>query len=86
MNNIKSFSFYRNYYELIRYLPNEERLKLYDAILEFVFEDKEPKFENLLKGIWVNLKLPLETSKNNAGRGGRPKKEEKQLGFVNSLP
>ena len=79
MNNIKSFSFYRNYYELIKCLSNEERLKLYDAILEFVFEDKEPEFKNLLKGIWVNLKMPLETSKNNAGRGGRPKKEENRL-------
>lgn len=76
MNNIKSFSFYRNYYELIKYLSEEDRLKLYDAMLEFIFEDKEPVFENLLKGIWINLKMPLETSKNNAGRGGRPKKDE----------
>lgn len=76
MNNIKSFSFYRNYYELLKYLPNEERLKLYDAMLEYIFEDKEPKLENLAKGIWINLKMPLETSKNNAGRGGRPAKKE----------
>lgn len=76
MNEIKSFSFYRNYYELLRYLPDEDRLKLYDAMLEYIFEDKEPKLEKLSKGIWLNLKMPLDTSKNNGGRGGRPKKEE----------
>ena len=76
MNNIKSFSFYRNYYEIIRYLPEKERLKLYDAVIEYVFEDKEPQLEKLLKGIWINLKMCLDTSKNNAGRGGRIKKEE----------
>ena len=76
MNNIKSFSFYRNYFELLRYLPDDERLKLYDAMLEYIFEDKEPQLERLSKGIWLNLKMPLDTSKNNGGRGGRPKKEE----------
>jgi len=75
MNEIKSFSFYRNYYELIKYLPNEDRLELYDAILNYMFDDKEPQFKDLKNGIWVNLKMPLDTSKNNAGRGGRIKKE-----------
>ena len=75
MNEIKSFSFYRNYYELIKYLPDNDRLVLYDAILNYMFDDKEPEFNDLKKGIWVNLKMPLDTSKNNAGRGGRPKKE-----------
>lgn len=68
MNNIKSFSFYRNYYELIKYLPEKERLKLYDAVIEYVFEDKEPQLEKLLKGIWINLKMCLDTSKNNSLR------------------
>lgn len=79
MNNIKSFSFYRNYYELIKFLPEEDRLKLYDAMMEYIFEDKEPKLKDLCNGIWVNLKMPLDTSKNNAGRGGRPKKEDTEL-------
>lgn len=76
MNDIKSFSFYRNYYELIKYLPKEDRLELYDAIFNYMFDDNEPDFSDLKKGIWINLKMPLDTSKNNAGRGGRPKKEK----------
>ena len=42
MNEIKSFTFYRNYYELIKYLPDEERLKMYDSILGYMFEEIEP--------------------------------------------
>lgn len=75
MNDIKSFSFYRNYYELIKYLPEKDRLELYDAIFNYIFEDTEPNLDNLKKGIWINLKMPLDTSKNNAGRGGRPTKK-----------
>lgn len=75
MNDLKSFTFYRNYFELIKYLPNEDRLELYDAIFKYMFEDEEPNLIDLKNGIWINLKMPLDTSKNNAGRGGRPKKE-----------
>lgn len=77
MNNINGFTFYRNYYELIRYLPDKDKIKLYDAILEYMFEDKEPQLKELLKGIWVNLKMPLDNNKkniNNGQKGGRPKK------------
>lgn len=79
MNNIKSFSFYRNYYELLKFLPNAERLKLYDAMMEYIFEDKEPVLKDLSNGIWINLKMPLDTSKNNAGRGGRRPKENDEI-------
>lgn len=75
MNEIKSFTFYRNYYELIKYLPDEERLKMYDSILGYMFEEIEPKLEGLSKGIWINLKMPLDTSKiniENGKKGGAP--------------
>ena len=75
---MNSFTFYKNYYELIKYLKPNERIKLYDAIMKYIFEDEEPQLNGLLNGIWVNLKMPLNTSKNNSGRGGRPKKNEKK--------
>ena len=78
MEEVKSFTFYRNYYEIIKYLPTKEKTQLYDAILEYMFEDKEPELKELLKGIWVNIKMPLDTNKKNiknGQKGGRPKKE-----------
>lgn len=73
---MKGFTFYTNYYELIKYLEDKDRLTLYDAIMKYMFEDNTPELDGLLKGIWVNLKMPLDTSKNNAGRGGRKPKEK----------
>ena len=77
---MNSFTFYNNYYELIKYLSDEDRLALYDAIFKYMFEDNDTEFDNLKKGIWTNLKMPLNTSKKqyfNGTKGGRPKKEEK---------
>ena len=73
---MNSFTFYNNYYEIAKYLNDEERLKIYDAILAYMFESKEPTFEGLLKGIWINIKMPLDTSKSNTlngKKGGAPK-------------
>ena len=77
MNN---FTFYNNYFEIVRYLKSEDRLSMYDAIFNYMFEDKEPNFEGIKKGIWVNIKMPLDNSKtnyNNGKKGGRPKSESK---------
>jgi len=76
---MKGFTFYNNYYELIKYLPNDERYKMYDAIFQYMFENIEPNFEGLLKGLWINVKMPLDTSKNNSGRGGRKPKIKTDL-------
>lgn len=73
---MKGFTFYSNYYELIKYLPNEDRLVLYDTIMKYMFEDEATELNGLIKGIWINLKMPLDTSKNNAGRGGRKPKDK----------
>ena len=75
---MNSFTFYKNYYELIKYLKPADRMILYDAIMKYIFEDEEPQLNGLLNGIWVNIKMPLTTSKNNSGRGGRPKKNKEE--------
>ncbi len=79
MNN---FTFYRNYYEIIRYLQPKDKLALYDAILEYMFEDKEPELKELLNGIWINLKRPLDNSKKNNENG---KKGGAPIGNQNAL-
>ena len=80
MNNINCFTFYRNYYEIIKYLNPKDKLQLLEAILDYMFEDKEPELKQLLNGIWINLKMPLDNNKkniNNGQKGGRPKTQEK---------
>lgn len=70
------FTFYKNYFDIIKYLKNEDKLAIFNAIMEYMFEDKEPNLEGLNLGIWKNIKMPLETTKNkviNGKKGGAPK-------------
>ena len=76
MNDINSFTFYRNYYEIIKYLEDKDKLIMINAIFEYIFEDKEPDLNGLNLGIWNNIKMPLNTTKiniKNGKKGGRPK-------------
>lgn len=73
---MNGFTFYNNYYELIKCLDNNDRLELYDAICKYMFEGTEPSFDGLKNGIWVNLKMPLDNTKKqalNGSKGGAPK-------------
>ena len=75
MNEINKINFYRNYYEAIRYLKSKERTELYDAIFEYIFEDKEPCLKGIANGIWTNISIPLKKSKEgvlNGKKGGAP--------------
>ena len=36
-------TFWRNWYEAIRFKPEKERLEKYDALLSYVFDDVEPE-------------------------------------------
>ena len=75
------FTFYKNFYELIKYLPEDIKAKILISIMEYMFDDKEPVLDGLANGVWINLKLVLDKSKRNiknGTKGGRPKKEEQQ--------
>lgn len=69
MNEVKSFTFYRNYYELLDNLPIEDKRLMLEVIADYMFKNVEPK--GLVKmnlAIWNNIKMPLDTSKNNSLR------------------
>ncbi len=80
-NDIKAFTFYKNYYELIKHLPNKNRLIIYDAITKYMFENEEPILKGLNEGIWINIKMVLDNNKKNienGKKGGRPKQEKEK--------
>lgn len=77
MNGINSFTFYKNYFDLLDNVKREDKLILLEAIVDYVFKDKEPKLEGLNKAIWNNIKMPLDTSKSRS-ESGKNKKKSKQ--------
>ena len=69
MKEIKSFTFYKNYYELLDNLHEKDKKKMLEIIVDYVFKNIEPKgLKGMNLAIWNNLKMPLDTSKNNSMR------------------
>ncbi len=70
-------------YEALRPLPDEERLQMYDAVLDYAFTGKEPEsLPPILNGYFVLLRPNIDSSvKNylasvtNGRKGGRPRKK-----------
>ena len=69
MNEIKSFTFYKNYYELLDNLPVEDKRLMLEVIVDYIFRDVEPiGLVKMNLAIWNNLKMPLDKSKKNSLR------------------
>ena len=66
MNNINSFTFYYDYYNLVDTLPLKDKSILLVAILDYVFKDIEPKLEGHNQAIFNTLKTQLNVSKNKS--------------------
>jgi hypothetical protein len=58
----KGFIFYKSFYEAIKELSNEQQLKLYQAIFEYSFEEKNKKLEGISKSIFTLIKPQLEAN------------------------
>lgn len=69
-----------SYYEALHPLPDEQRLKMYDAIFDFAFAGREPEgLEPILNGYFLLLKPNIQSSirhykcsVENGEKGGRP--------------
>lgn len=74
---VKSFTIYEEFYELITLLTEkEEKEQLSLALLEYMFENKKPTLNDRQMKIFVNLKRPLDKSKNRS-KSGSNKKQNK---------
>lgn len=82
----ESIVFYKSFYEAIQNIPQEEQLKLYNAIFSYSFTDTEPKIEDgIAKAMFILMKPNIDSanarykaSVENGKKGGRPKKETQE--------
>lgn len=86
---IEKFTIFKNTYKLLRHLPEKNKIELYDAMFDYMFEGIEPSFDDeLSNGIWVNLVMILDNTKSrilNGKKGGR-NSDAKDLGCENKEP
>ena len=82
MNEVNSFTFYRDYYNLIDTMPLEDKTILAIAILDYVFKDIETELNGHNKAIFNTLKNQLNVSKTNSKRrtGKKPEENRKETG------
>jgi hypothetical protein len=66
VNDINQFTFFKDYYNVLNELKKEDKRILLEAIVDYIFTDKEPTLTGLNKAIWNLLKRPLNTSKNKS--------------------
>lgn len=77
----ESFIFYASFYNAIKEIPNENQLKVYQAITNFALNGVEPTDLNgIEKAVFILVKPQIIANNQryiNGCGGGRPKKEEK---------
>lgn len=73
---MKSFSFYKEYYDLIILLNEKEKNELSFAIIQYMFENIEPNLNNRQMAIFNNLKRPLDKQKNKSKNSSKQKQNE----------
>ena len=66
---MNGFTYFRSYKEAIRSLPDDMRLEIRDAIDDYMFDDIEPDFADVItKAIFELMRPTLETDKKKFGR------------------
>ena len=76
----KSCVFYKSFYDSIKELDMQDQVKIYNAIFEYEFENKEVELNGIAKSISTLILPQLEannTKYENGCKGGRPKNQNK---------
>ena len=72
------FIFYGSFYETAKKLNDEDRLALYDAIVQYSLTGIEPELEGIADIVFTAIKPTLDTqieNYKNGKKGGRPKQK-----------
>lgn len=75
---INSFTLYREYYDLITLLSDKEQANVLLAIAKYMFDDELIKLTDKENKVFINLKRPLEKSKNKSKNAIKTKSKQNQ--------
>jgi uncharacterized phage protein (TIGR02220 family) len=77
----ESIIFYKSFVEALKELPDDDRLKLYDAIFEFGIYGNEPELSGIDAAVFKLVRPQIEANNRkyeNGIKGGRPKPNNNQ--------
>lgn len=78
MNEIKSFTLYREYYDLITLLSEKEQANVLLAMVKYVFDGEEFTLTDRENKVFINLKRPLDKSKSKSQNANKTKSNQNQ--------
>lgn len=72
-----SVLFYRSFYDALKNIPPDERLKVYDSIMEYSMYDNEPDLDGVALAIFLLAKPQIDANNKRYANGCRPKNKQK---------
>lgn len=68
----EAFVFYKSYYEAAMEMPEKDRYKLYDAIIEYALFEREPDVKGFVKAVFIGIKPTISKSlaRSRSGKKG----------------
>lgn len=70
-----SVLFYRSFYDALKNIPPEERLKVYDSIMEYGMYDRDPDLDGVALAIFLLAKPQIDANNKRYENGCRAKKK-----------
>lgn len=71
---MERFTIFRSHFESLKCCTPEIRLELYDAMLGYAFDGKEPEFsDSIAKALWIAILPVIKNSIKQAQNGSKPK-------------
>lgn len=64
MANNKKFKFKKSFYLAAQDMSIEDRVKFYDAIIEYGLFGKKPELDDVLMAAFENIKMDFEVTEN----------------------
>lgn len=71
-----SVLFYRSFYESMKNIPDDDRLKVYDAIMEYSMNDIDPVLDGVSLAIFLLVKPQIDANNKRYASGCKPKKKQ----------
>lgn len=76
MNEINSFTFYKDFYNLIDTISKKDKQMILEAIVDYVFKDIEPSLNGHNEAIFNTLRHQLDKAKNKSKNAKKQNQNE----------
>lgn len=71
-----SVLFYRSFYDALKNIPSDERLKVYDSIMEYGMYDRDPELDGVALAIFLLAKPQIDANNKRYENGCKAKKKQ----------